>query len=86
MVSIDLTGKVAVITGGNRGIGRGIATTLAQAGEKVAIVSCRGEECRAVADELTKGYRTVCVGYRADVEAHDEIPLMTEKVDREYGG
>jgi NAD(P)-dependent dehydrogenase (short-subunit alcohol dehydrogenase family) len=44
----DLTGQVAVITGASRGIGRAIATAMAQAGARVVVSSRKAEACEAV--------------------------------------
>jgi NAD(P)-dependent dehydrogenase (short-subunit alcohol dehydrogenase family) len=48
----DLTGKVAVVTGGSRGIGRAIVQTLAEAGADVVIASRKLDACEAVAAEV----------------------------------
>src|SRR5260221_5647784 len=48
----DLSGRVAVVTGGNGGIGRGIALGLAQAGSAVAILARNEEKNQRVMDEL----------------------------------
>jgi len=48
----DLTGKVAVVTGGSRGIGRAIAATLAEAGADVVIASRKLDNCEAAAEEV----------------------------------
>ena len=48
---IDLSGKVAVVTGASRGIGRRTALTLAGAGATVVLTS-RGDAAQAVADEV----------------------------------
>jgi 2-dehydro-3-deoxy-D-gluconate 5-dehydrogenase len=50
----DLSGRVAAVTGGNRGIGRGIALGLAQAGASVAVLARNEDHNRAVAEELGK--------------------------------
>jgi hypothetical protein len=48
----DLTGKVAVVTGGSRGIGRAIVQTLAEAGADVVIASRKLAACEAAAEEV----------------------------------
>ena len=48
----DLTGKVAVITGSSRGIGRSSAELLAKLGAKVVISSRKAEACQEVADAI----------------------------------
>ena len=49
----DLTGKVAVVTGSSRGIGRAIARILAESGAKITVTSRKVENCDAVAKEIT---------------------------------
>jgi NAD(P)-dependent dehydrogenase (short-subunit alcohol dehydrogenase family) len=53
----DLTGKVAVITGSSRGIGRASAELLAKLGAKVVISSRKADACQEVADYIVKAGR-----------------------------
>ncbi len=48
----DLSGKVAVVTGSSRGIGRSIARTLANSGAKITVTSRKADACEAVAKEI----------------------------------
>ena len=80
----SLAGKVAVITGATRGIGRGIAEAYARAGADVAVVSRNAEDCRRTADELAAlGRRLLPVP--ADVSKLAEIERLFARVTEEFG-
>jgi NAD(P)-dependent dehydrogenase (short-subunit alcohol dehydrogenase family) len=59
----DMTGKVAVVTGGSRGIGRAIVQTLAEAGADVVIASRKLDACEAAAEQVraSTGRRAVAI-------------------------
>jgi NAD(P)-dependent dehydrogenase (short-subunit alcohol dehydrogenase family) len=64
---LDLAGKVAVVTGGSRGLGRAIVTAYAEHGADVVIASRKGDACEQLATELsrTTGRRAVGVPFHA---------------------
>ena len=62
-MSAELEGRVAVVTGGNRGIGRSIAAHLADAGARVAVVSRSGDRSAEAAAALGEGH----AGFACDV-------------------
>ena len=81
MVAIDLTGKVAFVTGSTRGIGRAIAGQLHAAGAKVAIVGREEAKAAAVAAEL--GERAAGVG--CDVLDAAQVEQGLSKAEKSLG-
>jgi 3-oxoacyl-[acyl-carrier protein] reductase len=81
----DLKGRVALVTGGSRGIGAAIAISLADAGASVA-VNYREKELQAksVADAL-RGLGVDAMTVRADVSKAAEVAAMVAAVERELG-
>jgi len=61
-MEINLTGKVSLITGSTRGIGRAIAEKLAQAGSKVIVTGTSREKAESVAGEISEKYSVDAFG------------------------
>lgn len=84
MPSMDLSGKVAVVTGGTKGLGYGIVMTLAYHGAKVVITSRHQDECDAVANEVIE-MGGEAVGIKTDVQNIDEIQNLIDKTVEKFG-
>jgi len=82
MNPFDLTGKIALVTGGNGGIGLGIAQGLAQAGAQLAIVG-RNAEKNAAATKALGGKALALV---ADVNDGAQVKRMVADAVRHFGG
>jgi NAD(P)-dependent dehydrogenase (short-subunit alcohol dehydrogenase family) len=80
-----LSGRVAMVTGGNRGLGRAIAGALAEAGARVAIASRKAEEAQAAAGELESLTGQVCHGYECDVGDSSQVKTLVSQVLIEFG-
>lgn len=84
MSKFDLTGKVAVVTGGNGGIGEALAHALAEAGAAVAIVARRVDKAESVAAAVRDaGGRALAIG--ADVTNVEAIEPMLDSIEAELG-
>jgi 2-deoxy-D-gluconate 3-dehydrogenase len=80
----DLTGKVAIVTGGNGGIGLGMARGLADAGASIAVVGRNREKSQtAVADLKTRGVKAIAA--TADVTDTAAVADMVARVARDLG-
>ena len=83
-IQIDLKGKVALVTGSTKGIGRGIIDGLAIAGAEVVVVSRSQDDCNRVAEEIREiGGSAMAVA--VDLNNFAEIETLVDKVIQHYG-
>jgi 2-deoxy-D-gluconate 3-dehydrogenase len=85
MQLFDLAGKTAIVTGGNGGIGRGIALALAAAGANVCIAGRNPEKNAAVRAEIESLGRA-CIAVRCDVEQPGDIDATIAAAETAFGG
>ena len=81
----DLTGKVAVVTGGSRGIGRAVVLGLAAAGADVVVASRKLDNCEAVAAEVeqTTGRQALAISF--NVGRWDDCGTLVDAVYERFG-
>jgi len=83
-MQIDLGGRVAIVAGGGRGIGRSSSLILAEAGAGLVVVDIEGERANAVAKEIVdSGGRAIPVV--ADVRESRQVDSVVEAALREFG-
>ena len=82
----DLKNRVALVTGGSRGIGAAVATALAKAGADVAVnYRERADAANAVCSEIT-GTGRKAIAIQADVSVAADVRRMATKVEEQLGG
>ena len=81
-----LEGKVAIITGASRGIGRGIAQKFAQSGSHVAFTYLSSDEKAKQLENELKAFDVVAKGYKSDASKFDSAEQLIAAVIQDFGG
>ena len=81
----DLSGRVALVTGGSRGLGREMAMVFAQHGADVVIASRKLESCKATADEIRSTTGQKALAHACNVSNWDEMEPLADAAYNEFG-
>jgi NAD(P)-dependent dehydrogenase (short-subunit alcohol dehydrogenase family) len=80
----DLSGRVAIVTGGSIGLGRQMAEGLAEAGANLVLCARKKERCEQTAEELKQlGVQTLALG--CDVKNPDDVRNVVERANAQFG-
>jgi len=80
-----LDGRVALVTGGSRGLGKSMALGLAQAGATTALCARHRDACEAAAAEIAAQTGQTCLGLAADATREEEVKRLVEAVVKRFG-
>jgi gluconate 5-dehydrogenase len=81
----DLSGRVAIITGGSKGLGLAMAAGLASAGATIMLVNRNAEEGLAAAQELVRDFGVKAIAFKADITQQEETEAMVRTALDEFG-
>jgi NAD(P)-dependent dehydrogenase (short-subunit alcohol dehydrogenase family) len=85
-MDLGLHGKIAVVTGGTKGIGNAVAEGLAAEGVQVALCSRNGTEAESAATKIGDAFGVHAVGAAVDVTKAGDIEGFAESVEEKFGG
>ncbi|RLS38646.1 MAG: SDR family NAD(P)-dependent oxidoreductase, partial [Planctomycetota bacterium] len=81
----DLTGRVALVTGGSKGLGAAMAAGLASAGADLVLASRTLSEVEEVAAEIARDYGHQAIGVSADVSQPADVDAMVQTALKKFG-
>ena len=82
---LDLTNRVALVTGGSRGIGKAVVALLASCGTHVAVNYVRDEAAAAATVEMARSHGVKAIAFQADVSQLDEAERLLQQTVEEFG-
>lgn len=81
----QLANRVAIVTGGNRGLGKEMVKALAEAGAQVAVVSRQLDQAQAVATETQTATGQICRGYSCNMTVPEQVDAVAKQVLADFG-
>ena len=84
-MSIDLSGKVGIVTGGSKGIGRAVAERLAEAGADVVICARNEQEVLSAAEEIDSAGGGKAVGVACDMRDPEQVARLVSTAVERFG-
>ncbi|QUD86341.1 SDR family oxidoreductase [Phenylobacterium montanum] len=85
MSLFDLTGKVAIITGSSRGIGKAIAERMAEQGAKVVISSRKAGPCEEVAAAINEQHPAAAIAVPANISSKADLQRLVDETRKAFG-
>lgn len=81
----DLSNKVAIVTGGSKGLGLAMAAGLASAGANLMLVNRNAEEGAKAAQELSREFGVKAISFAADIASHEQTEAMAQAAMDAFG-